>query len=237
MSAGRGDGGFALRAFAALLAMLLFAGGAAAQAPRVGERVEDAVPAAAPHVKAEPGEAPGGDDASRTEPQVALGLSFELYVGGALGTGLRFNNPYRLATPLGEDPGGLSRSAVYTDLHVGAQLGPALGFQHGAQLGLAVALEGIPQEVLTPSYVLKRRFGPRLSAALRLGVPIVLTPDSTVGLEGGLVGLVALTGGLSTTAELSYSQFYGAATHEVSPTMIPILAAALGVRVAFEALP
>ncbi|MBX3182071.1 MAG: hypothetical protein KIT72_10555 [Polyangiaceae bacterium] len=238
MIAARGDGGLALRAgraCAAPLVALLFTGVAAAQSPRVSERVEDA--SSAPSSTAGADAAPGVDAAPRAASPAALGPAFELYVGGVLGTGLRFNNPYRLATPLGDDPGGLSRSAVYTDLHVGAQVGPALGFQHGAQLGLAVALEGIPQEVLTLSYVLERRFGPRLSAALRLGVPIVLTPDSTVGLEAGLVGLLALTGGLSATAELSYSQFYGAATHEVSPTVIPILAGALGLRVAFEALP
>src|SRR5262249_5432204 len=52
------------------------------------------------------------------------------------GTGLRFNNPYRLATPLGSDAESVSRTAAYVDLGLGATFGSPLGFQHGAALRL-----------------------------------------------------------------------------------------------------
>ena len=63
---------------------------------------------------------------------------------------------------------------------------------------------------------------------------MVLEPDLNVGVEAGLGGLLAVTGGVQASFELIYSQFYGAATQEVSITVIPIVSAQLGVRVAYE---
>src|SRR5687768_16811451 len=44
-----------------------------------------------------------------------------------LGKGLRLNNPFRLATPVGDDPDGLSFTAYYLDLGIGAAFGPPAG--------------------------------------------------------------------------------------------------------------
>ncbi|MEZ4371622.1 MAG: hypothetical protein R3B07_12390 [Polyangiaceae bacterium] len=130
------------------------------------------------------------------------GLFLHTYCGLALGDGIRLNNPYRLPEPLGDSPESVSRSAVYGDLAVGLLLGRALGWQHGAQLDLAFAVEGIPQEVLTPSYLLYRHFTSRWSGYARLGFPVVLEPDLNVGVEAGLGGLFGITGGVQASFEL-----------------------------------
>lgn len=180
---------------------------------------------------------PAVDDAGEGLDLVAeRGLFLHTYAGLALGEGLRLNNPYRLPEPLGDSAESISRSAVYGDLALGLLLGHALDWQHGGQVDLAFALEGIPQEVLTPSYLLHRHFDARWSAYARLGLPVVLEPDLNVGVEAGLGGLFGITGGLQATFELIYSQFYGAATQEVSITVIPIVSAQLGIRVAYEVL-
>src|SRR5689334_18556383 len=74
------------------------------------------------------------------------------------GTGLRFNNPYRLATPLGDDAESVSRTAAYVDLGLAMTLGSPLGFQHGASLRTSIAVEGVGQVVMTPSYFGWRRW-------------------------------------------------------------------------------
>lgn len=184
--------------------------------------------------------APGrGLQLNTEEPHEGSGLGFYLhgYAGFGVGAGLRLNNPYRLATPLGDTAESLSMSAFYADFSLGALFGGALGFQHGGQLAIAWALEGVPQQVFTPSYVLYRRFGPLLAAQGRFGVPLVLGPDAGAGLEAGVAGLMNLRGGVALQLELIYSQFYGAATPDVSLTIIPIVSAQLGLRVAYEVFP
>src|SRR5690606_33283133 len=101
--------------------------------------------------------APDARDQAAGDVDSARGGFLPGYVASALGEGLRLNNPYRLAQPLGDDAESLSRSAVYLNLAGGLLLGDPLGWQHGAQLDLSVAVEGIPQEVLTTSYLLYRR--------------------------------------------------------------------------------
>src|SRR5262245_19579103 len=72
------------------------------------------------------------------------------------GDGLRFNNPYRLATPLGSSAESISRTAAYIDIGAATFLGDPLGFQHGAALRFSASIEGVSQVVMTPSYVLWR---------------------------------------------------------------------------------
>jgi hypothetical protein len=155
----------------------------------------------------------------------------------ALGKGLRFNNPYRLATPLGDDAESLSTTAAYLDIAVGAALGPAEGLQHGGEIALSLATDGVAQEVLALSYVALLPLGGRVLARGRGGVPIVIEPDANVGLELGAGGAFLLTGGFGLTAELVGSLFYGAGTLDKSVTTIPVLSLELGVFFDYEVLP
>jgi hypothetical protein len=161
---------------------------------------------------------------------------YSVFATAFLGDGLRFNNPYRLATPLGSTAESVSRSATYTELGVGAALGDPLGFEHGATLRAAFAVEGIPQAVLTPSYLLWRRW--RVWAAYgRLGVPIVATPESTWGVEAAGGGVWFIRGGLGLAAELVGDVFYGAGTRDAATPAYPMLSGQLGLFFAYEVLP
>ncbi len=152
------------------------------------------------------------------------------------GTGLRFNNPYRLAMPLGGDAESVSRTSGYVDLGLGMTLGNPLGFQHGASLRTSIAVEGVGQVVLTPSYFLWRRKG-ALAAFGRAGVPIVLAPDVTWGFEGAVGGVFFFLGGIGAVAELVGDLFYGTGTREVSTAAYPVLSGQLGFIGTYEVLP
>jgi hypothetical protein len=160
----------------------------------------------------------------------------QLFTTTFLGDGLRFNNPYRLATPLGSTAQSVSRTAAYVDLGLAATLGAPMGFQHGLAVRLSLAIEGVPQSVLAPSYLLWRRW--RSWAAYgRASVPIVLTPDPTVGFEAGVGGVWFVRGGIGVTAEIVGDLFYGAGTREVATPAYPLLSAQLGLTIAYEVLP
>jgi hypothetical protein len=167
------------------------------------------------------------------------GGTSELHTFGTLtfGKGLRFNNPYRLATPLGDSTESVSATAAYLDLGLGAAYGPANGFQHGGEIALGIATDGISQQVLGLSYVLLYPALDDLLLRGRAGFPIVLGPDPNVGMELGLGGAWLFTGGLGATAELTGSLFYGAATLDRSTTTIPMLAIELGLWLDYEVFP
>jgi hypothetical protein len=147
----------------------------------------------------------------------------------SVGRGLRFNNPFRLETPLGDDAESVSLAATYLDLSLGVLSLPVQGFQHGAALSAGFALQGIGQFVLTPSYLIQFGASPRLALRGRLGVPIVVAPDTTVGLEAGFGPSFPVAFGLGVTAELVGSVFFGAATEETSVTTVPLLSLQLGI--------
>ena len=156
----------------------------------------------------------------------------------SLGKGMRFNNPYRLATPLGDTPESLSLSAAYYDIGLGFVRGPARGLSHGAVLHLSIAAQGIPQEVLCVSYTALERLGSgRTLLFARAGMPIVLEPDLGGGLEAALGAAFMLSAGLGVQGELIGSLYYGAATPDRSVSTIPMLSAQLGLFVDYEVLP
>jgi hypothetical protein len=156
----------------------------------------------------------------------------------SLGKGLRFNNPYRLATPLGETPESLSLTAAYYDLGLGLVRGPAHGLSHGAVLHLSIAAQGIPQQVLSLSYAaLERLDGGRTLLLGRAGIPIILGPDASGGLEVAVGAAYMISAGLGVQSELVGSLYYGAATQERSVTTIPVLSAQLGLFIDYEVLP
>jgi hypothetical protein len=155
----------------------------------------------------------------------------------AFGDGLRFNNPFRLRTELGSDEQSLSLTRGYVDLGVAVAAGRPDGIQHGAALRLSIALGGVPQQVLTPSYFLAYRGPHRAMAFGRLGPAIILSPDPNVGGELALGGAYFLTAGIGVSAEVIGDLFYGAATPERSYSVIPILSAQFGLVIDYEVLP
>jgi hypothetical protein len=155
----------------------------------------------------------------------------------ALGRGMRFNNPYRLRTQLGETAESLSLSASYLDLSAGLAFGDPLRLQHGAVLHFSQALQGIAQEVITSGYALLFRLPPRWLLLGRIGVPLVLRPDASWGLEAATGGVCYATAGIGLTVELVASLFYGAATWQRSVTATPMLSLQLGGFVDYEVLP
>jgi hypothetical protein len=154
-----------------------------------------------------------------------------------LGKGLRFNNPYRLATPIGDSPESVSFTAAYLDLGLGTAYGPVDGFQHGGEVALGIATDGISQQVLGLSYVLIYPVLDDMLLRGRAGFPIVLGPDANIGMELAAGGAWLFTGGIGVTAELTGSLFYGAATLDKSTTTIPTLALELGLWFDYEVFP
>lgn len=155
----------------------------------------------------------------------------------AFGRGLRFNNPYRLATELGASAESVSATAPYLDLGTGIAFGPPDGIQHGGALHYTVALAGVSQQVLTPSYLIAYRGPRRFLAYGRLGPSFILTPDPTVGgeLAGGFAWFLTSRIGLS--SEAIFDVFYGAGTLQKGITTYPILSGQLGLIVDYEVLP
>jgi len=153
-----------------------------------------------------------------------------------LGSGLRFNNPYRLATPLGDDAESISRTATYLDIGLMGLMGDPEGLQHGLAARASLALEGVPQTVFVPSYVLYRRWN-AWAAYGRAGVPVVLAPDATAGLEFSLAGVFFVRGGIGVVAETVLSVIYGAGTREVATPAYPVWSGQLGLVFAYEVIP
>jgi hypothetical protein len=160
----------------------------------------------------------------------------QLFVSVMGGTGLRFNNPYRLPTPLGEDAESVSRTAGYLDIGLAGTLGNPLGFQHGFALRTTVAVEGVGQIVMAPSYFGWRRWG-AWAAFVRAGTPLVLSPKVTWGLEASAGGAWFFLGGVGLVAEVVGDLFYGAGTRDVAVAAYPILSGQLGILGTYEVLP
>jgi hypothetical protein len=146
----------------------------------------------------------------------------------SFGRGVRFNNPYRLETPLGDTAESVSLAATYLDLGGALLFGPG-DFRQGVALSGAVALQGIGQLVLTPSYLALFGLDDELAIRGRAGVPIVVAPDASAGLEAAVGASYAVAYGLGLVAELVGSVYFGAATDERSITTIPMLSLQLGV--------
>jgi hypothetical protein len=160
----------------------------------------------------------------------------DLFATAFVGDGLRFNNPYRLATVLGSQAQSLSRTAIYTDLGGALLLGDPTFLAHGPVLRASLALEGIDQAVLAPSYMVLHRWT-SWSVYGRAGLPIVLTPETTLGVEGGAGAVLFVRAGIGLAAELVGDVFYGAGTREVATPAYPILSAQAGLWLSWEAMP
>ncbi len=162
---------------------------------------------------------------------------FQLMATAFGGDGLRFNNPYRLSTPLGTNAESVSRTSAYVDLGLAVVLGDPRKVQHGFAARLSFAVEGVPQGVLAPSYLVWWRPRPAWAAYARASLPIVLTPNVTWGVEGGVGGVWFFRAGLGAAAEIVGDVYYGAGTKDVKAAAYPVLSAQLGFVVAYEVLP
>lgn len=160
----------------------------------------------------------------------------QIFATALFGDGLRFNNPYRLATPLGSDAESVSRTASYVDFGLGVTFENPLGVQHGATLRTSFALEGVRQAVLTPSYLAWRRVR-AFAVHGRFGVPFVLSPEATWGLEVAGGGSWFFLGGFGLTGEVVGDFFYGAGTRDVRAASYPVLSAQIGLIATYEVLP
>jgi hypothetical protein len=174
--------------------------------------------------------------ADRVKPDDKLPGYMQLFATSFVGEGFRFNNPYRLATPLGSSAESVSLTAPYVDIGLGMTFGGARSFSHGLALRTSFATSGVRQAVLTPSYLLYRRWT-RAAAYGRVGAAIVASPDTTWGGELGAGGIVYVRGGIGLAAEIVGDVFYGAGTREVAVATYPVLSGQLGVVIAYEVFP
>jgi len=154
----------------------------------------------------------------------------------AFGAGLRFNNPYRLRSPLGDDAESVSTTAPYGTLGVGAWFGNPIGIQHGPSLRYDRSLGGVTQHVITPSYGVAFR-GAWLGVMGRVGVPVLLTPDANAGGELAFGGALYVRAGIAITSEIIGDVFWGAATPDQRRPAYPVLSGQLGVMLEWEQLP
>jgi hypothetical protein len=171
------------------------------------------------------------------ETKLPVGSTTHVFGGLSAGRGLRFDNPYRLETELGSNAQSLSLSATYLDVHLGAAFGGAGSMFHGVVVHGSFAVGGIPQEVVTPSYLLLVHPVPRWAVSGRVGLPIVVEPDANVGFEIAAGGQLYLTAAVGLSASLVGSLFYGAATLDTPRTAIPILSLEAGAFFDYEVLP
>lgn len=153
------------------------------------------------------------------------------------GTGLRFNNPYRLRTELGQGGESVSLTPGYFDLGAAAAFGPPNGIQTGFALHFSTALAGVTQSVLTPSLLAAYRGPSPVLVFARVGTPNLLGPDFNVGGELAAGGGYFLTSGVALTGEVVGDLFFGAGTRDARSVAYPILSGQLGLLIDYEVLP
>lgn len=215
---------------------------AAPQAPPALEAAKQAPPraepAAAPRAAApEPAKPPptAQDPVGRT---ACSGICYlRSQVDAGMGKGVRFNNPFRLQTQLGSNAESLSLSAAYLDLRGVVLFGDPFGWHYGAAASVALAVQGVPQQVVTPAFTT----GLPLSEAFWLngflGCPLVLGPDFNAGVELGVEVSYWPRAGWGLYTGLAWDQFWGAATDESTAASIPMLAVQAGLSLQYELLP
>lgn len=202
------------------------AAGLAAAAPAAGPSSTDGRPTTqVPRINA-------------TQPRTCEPLCYvQLFADVGAGKALRFNNPFRLQTQLGESAQSLSATATTLELKLGAVVGDPFGWHHGLSIAVAVAVEGVPQQVVSPAYQFAVPLGTQLWWRGHVGPAIVTQPDTNVGLEAGLQLLGLVRAGIAPYLGVVYAQYWGAATDQTQASVIPILGAQAGVSVIYEVLP
>jgi hypothetical protein len=210
--------------------------GAIATAIAVALPVTRDAEAAEPDASGQAAPPPADEGPEASETPLPAKTTFHLFGGLAIGKGIRFNDPYRLQTELGDSAESLSLTASYLDAYAAATLNMHGKVSQGIALHASFALDGVPQEVLTPSYVLLYRPLPRWGLVGRAGIPIVIEPDASAGFELSGGGVFYLTAALGVTADLVGDLFFGAATPDTPRTTIPIASLQFGVVYDYEVL-
>ena len=111
---------------------------------------------------------------------------------------------------------------------IGRNIDYRLGASHGTTSAVDsfLAREGVCRD-----------FSHVMAAFARAGLPLVLSPKVTWGLEAGVGGAWFFLGGLGVTAEVVGDLFYGAGTRESAVTTYPVLSGQLGLLGTYEVLP
>lgn len=140
---------------------------------------------------------------------------------------------------------------AYLHLRGGGVLPGHGKFRHALQLGVSTNLsrEGaypggtlaMRQWVVVPSYVLRMGLDssplPAWIATARVGLPIVVSPDATVGAELALGAQYFARAGLAIFAELIYDVFVGGRLRDDSRSTHHLLTLEVGVQFELEVLP
>jgi len=207
-------------------ALLLWSGSAQAQqqAAAEGDEIDEGVLSAK-------------DRALYERQSASRGGYARVMFASAFGRGLRFNNPFRLRTKLGETAESVSLTAPYWDIGIAIGFGDPNGLQHGVNVHLSVATEGVDQQAISGGYLALFRGSLPVLGYGRIGPSILTAPDPNVGAELALGGAAFFTGALGVTAEVIGNLYYGAGTYDVEITTIPILSAHAGLIVDLEVLP
>lgn len=140
---------------------------------------------------------------------------------------------------------------AYLHLRGGGVLPGHGKFRHALQLGVSTNLsrEGaypsgtlaMRQWVIVPSYVLRMGLDssplPAWIATARVGLPIVVSPDATVGAELALGAQYFARAGLAIFAELIYDVFVGGRQRDDSRSTHHLLTLEVGLQFELEVLP
>lgn len=165
------------------------------------------------------------------------GFYARVFGTASVGRGVRFSNPYRLSTVLGDDAESASLTATYLDFAATLGFGNPNGIQQGVSVHVGSSVEGVVQPFVTPSYVVLYRADEPFMVYGRLGPAILLSPDPNVG--GEVAGSFSwfFLSGLGVTSEVVFDLFYGAATLTEQYSVVPVLSFQLGVIADYELLP
>ncbi len=177
------------------------------------------------------------DEAKAKRYEAQPGFYSRVFGTFAVGKGLRFNNPYRLETVVGDDAESVSLTATYLDFSANLAFGDPLGVQQGVSVHVGSSVEGVLQPYVTPSYVVLYRADHPFMAYGRVGPAILLSPDPNVGGEIAASFSWFFLAGLGVTSEIAFDLFYGAATLTEQYSVIPVLSFQLGVIADYEFLP
>jgi len=199
---------------------------------------ESPAPSPPPSVTPPPSEEPNPEMSRQrlrrlTEPGGYLAVFSTVMVGD----GLRFNNPYRLAHELGEGGESLSLTAPYIDVAVVVATGRPAGLVHGGRISWSVAMSGVPQGAITPSYLAALRPSAAWLLYAWAGVPFITAPDFNVGGELAAAATYFVRAGIGASGALVADGFYGAGTRETRAAFYPVFSVQIGLSINYEVLP